>query len=255
MAIIIKSPLAIANMKVAGKIIGDLFTYLRKETIPGRTTYELDKLANKFIRERGGIPTSYQYEGFPGNICISVNDTLIHGIPSKKVVLKEGDIVSYDVMVTYNGYIADACRTVPVGRISDEAAKLIEVTKECFVKAVKLVKPGTHIGDISNTIETVAKENGYSLTTQFTGHGVGTAVHEDPYVPNVGKFGFGPILKENMTIAIEPMVNEGEDGIKILSDGWTVKTVDGKLSCHYENTVLVTDTGYEILTLEEGEEI
>ena len=255
MSIIIKSPREIANMREAGKIIGKLFGYLRSITRPGISTYELDKLANKFIMSHGGYPSSYQYEGFPGHICISVNDTLIHGIPSKEIILKEGDIVSYDIMVTYNGYIADACRTVPVGEISENAKKLIEVTKECFVKAVKLVKPGIHIGDISATIEANAKANGYTVTSMFTGHGVGKEVHEDPYVPNVGKFNSGPILKKNMTIAIEPMVNEGKVELKTLDDGWTIKTVDGKLSCHYENTIVITESGYEILTLEEGEEI
>ncbi len=255
MAIIIKSPREIAFMKLAGEIVSEVFALLRVHTKPNVSTYELDQLVGKYIRSRGGIPSSYHYEGFPGNICISVNETLIHGIPSKKIILKEGDIVSYDVMVTYNGYVADACRTMPVGKISDEAQRLIDVTKSCFVNAVKLVKPGVHIGDISSIISETAHENGYTVTDMFTGHGVGREVHEDPYVPNVGLKGIGPILQKNMTIAIEPMVNQGKVDLEIDRDGWTVKTKDRKLACHYENTVVVTSSGYEILTLEKGEEI
>ena len=255
MAIIIKSPREIAFMKLAGEIVSEVFALLRVHTKPNVSTYELDQLVGKYIRSRGGIPSSYHYEGFPGNICISVNETLIHGIPSKKIILKEGDIVSYDVMVTYNGYVADACRTMPVGKISDEAQRLIDVTKSCFVNAVKLVKPGVHIGDISSIISKTAHENGYTVTDMFTGHGVGREVHEDPYVPNVGLKGHGPILQKNMTIAIEPMVNQGKVDLEIDRDGWTVKTKDRKLACHYENTVVVTSSGYEILTLEKGEEI
>ena len=255
MAIIIKSPREIAFMKLAGEIVSEVFALLRVHTKPNVSTYELDQLVSKYIRSRGGIPSSYHYEGFPGNICISVNETLIHGIPSKKIILKEGDIVSYDVMVTYNGYVADACRTMPVGKISDEAQRLIDVTKSCFVNAVKLVKPGVHIGDISSIISKTAHENGYTVTDMFTGHGVGREVHEDPYVPNVGLKGHGPILQKNMTIAIEPMVNQGKVDLEIDRDGWTVKTKDRKLACHYENTVVVTSSGYEILTLEKGEEI
>ena len=255
MAISIKSPREIAFMKLAGEIVSEVFALLRVHTKPNVSTYELDQLVGKYIRSRGGIPSSYHYEGFPGNICISVNETLIHGIPSKKIILKEGDIVSYDVMVTYNGYVADACRTMPVGKISDEAQRLIDVTKSCFVNAVKLVKPGVHIGDISSIISETAHENGYTVTDMFTGHGVGREVHEDPYVPNVGLKGHGPILQKNMTIAIEPMVNQGKVDLEIDRDGWTVKTKDRKLACHYENTVVVTSSGYEILTLEKGEEI
>ena len=255
MAIIIKSPREIAFMKLAGEIVSEVFALLRVHTKPNVSTYELDQLVGKYIRSRGGIPSSYHYEGFPGNISITVNETLIHGIPSKKIILKEGDIVSYDVMVTYNGYVADACRTMPVGKISDEAQRLIDVTKSCFVNAVKLVKPGVHIGDISSIISKTAHENGYTVTDMFTGHGVGREVHEDPYVPNVGLKGHGPILQKNMTIAIEPMVNQGKVDLEIDRDGWTVKTKDRKLACHYENTVVVTSSGYEILTLEKGEEI
>ncbi|MFA7222454.1 MAG: type I methionyl aminopeptidase [Bacilli bacterium] len=247
--IIIKSPREIALMKEAGEVLIGLFDVLEANTLPGKNTKELDSLARRYILSHGGYPSSYNYEGYPGNICISVNDTLIHGIPSKDIVLKEGDIVSYDCMCTKHGYVADACRTFPVGKASESALRLINVTRNCFFNAVKLVKPGIHLGVISHAIEKTATEAGYTLTSDYTGHGVGKEVHEDPYVPNVGVESEGPILEKGMTIAIEPMVNEGKVDLVTLDDGWTVKTKDGKLSCHYENTVVVTDDGYEIITL------
>lgn len=256
MSIIIKSPREIGLMKASGKLLSKVFKVLKDNTRPGISTWELDRIAGNYIRANGGFPSSYHYEGFPGNICISVNDTLVHGIPKKSIILKEGDIVSYDIMVTLNGYVTDACRTYGVGKISEEAQRLIDVTKNAFIAGVKLVKPGTHLGDIGYAISKIAHEAGYSVTKDYTGHGVGKEVHEDPYVPNYGIKGVGVILKEGMTIAIEPMINEGKVDLYVdKEDGWTVKTKDGKLSCHYENTVVVTHDGYEIITLEEGEEI
>lgn len=254
MSIIIKSPREIELIREAGDIVRGTFKVLKENTLPGKSTYELDRIAEKYIRSKGGIPSSKGYEGFPGAICISVNDTLVHGIPSKKIILKDGDIVSYDVVVTYKGYYADACRTYPVGEIAPHVAKLVETTKNCFFEAVKLVKPGVHLGDISNKIETVAKAEGYTLTDMFTGHGVGREMHEDPYIFNVGKKGTGPILMKGMVLAIEPMVNEGKVDLVVEKDGWTTKTKDGKMCSHYENTVVVTDTGYELLTFKEGDE-
>ena len=253
MKIIIKSPREIALIKKAGSILADTFDYLKVHTRAGISTKELDKLAESFIRSHGGIPTCKGYEGFPGAICISVNDTLLHGIPSKSIILKDGDIVSYDICVTYEGYIADACRTFPVGEISSEAQRLLDTTKKCFFEAVKLVKPGVHLGDISQKIYETGTSAGYTLTRDYGGHGVGREMHEDPFVLNYGEKGTGPILKKGMVIAIEPMLNEGKVELYTLDDGWTVKTLDGKLSCHYENTIAVTDDGYEILTLEKGE--
>lgn len=253
MGIIIKSPREIASIKEAGKILIELFDVLEAHTKPGISTWELDKIAERFIRSKGAIPSAKGYGGFPGAICISVNDVLIHGIPSRRVILKEGDIVSYDCMATLRGYVADACRTFPVGEISPSAKKLIETTKKAFFEGVKLVKPGIHLGDVSHAIEICAKSEGFTLTSDYTGHGVGCKVHEDPYVPNVGKPGSGPILQKGMVIAIEPMVNEGKVELIVDDDEWTVRTKDGKLSAHYENTVAVTDTGYEILTLKEEE--
>lgn len=253
MKIIIKSPREIALIKKAGSILADTFDYLKVHTRAGISTKELDKLAESFIRSHGGIPTCKSYEGFPGAICISVNDTLLHGIPSKSIILKDGDIVSYDICVTYEGYIADACRTFPVGEISSEAKRLLDTTKKCFFEAVKLVKPGVHLGDISQKIYETGTSAGYTLTRDYGGHGVGREMHEDPFVLNYGEKGTGPILKKGMVIAIEPMLNEGKVELYTLDDGWTVKTLDGKLSCHYENTIAITDDGYEILTLEKGE--
>ena len=253
MKIIIKSPREIALIKKAGSILADTFDYLKVHTRAGISTKELDKLAESFIRSHGGIPTCKGYEGFPGAICISVNDTLLHGIPSKSIILKDGDIVSYDICVTYEGYIADACRTFPVGEISSEAKRLLDTTKKCFFEAVKLVKPGVHLGDISQKIYETGTSAGYTLTRDYGGHGVGREMHEDPFVLNYGEKGTGPILKKGMVIAIEPMLNEGKVELYTLDDGWTVKTLDGKLSCHYENTIAITDDGYEILTLEKGE--
>ena len=253
MKIIIKSPREIALIKKAGSIIADLFDYLKVHTRAGISTKELDKLAESFIRSHGGIPTCKGYEGFPGAICISVNDTLLHGIPSKSTILKDGDIVSYDVCVTYEGYIADACRTFPVGEVTSEAKRLMETTKRCFFEAVKLIKPGVHLGDISQKIYETGTSEGYTLTRDYGGHGVGREMHEDPFVLNYGEKGTGVILKKGMVIAVEPMLNEGKVELYTLDDGWTVKTLDGKLSCHYENTIAITDDGYEILTLEKGE--
>jgi len=254
MHIILKSPREIALMKEAGKVIIGLFKVLKAHTKPGISTYELDKIAKSYITMNGGIPSSKGYGGFPGNICISVNDVLVHGIPSKGIILKEGDIVSYDVVVSKHGYNADACRTYPVGNVAPNAIKLMKTTKEAFFNGVKEIKPGIHLGNVSHAIEMTAKENGYTVTEEFTGHGIGREMHEDPYVPNVGNIGDGPILKKGMTIAIEPMFNEGSVDLVVDKDGWTTRTKDGKLSAHYENTVVVTENGYEIITLDEGEE-
>lgn len=253
MSIIIKSKREIELMKEAGEIMILLFEELKRHTVAGVSTSTLDKIADDFIRAHGGRSACYQYEGFPGHICISVNDTLIHGIPSKKIILKDGDIVTYDVVIEKNGYNADAARTFFVGNVSESTRHLVETTEKCFKEAVKKIKPGVRLGVISHTIETIAKKEGYSLTEDYTGHGIGKDMHEDPYVPNVGKESDGPILKEGMTIAIEPMVNEGKKELYTLSDGWTVKTKDGKMCSHYENTVAVTKDGCIILTLKEGE--
>ncbi len=251
--VIIKSDREILLMKEAGKIVAEVFERIGPMCVKNTTTMELANVAEEIIRSRGAIPTFKNHGGFPGAVCISVNDTLIHGIPSSKTILKEGDIVSIDVGATYKGYIADACRTFMVGKCSKEAVDLVNTTRESFFEAVKLIKPGVHLGDISNAIETYCKSRGYSLPVEFAGHGVGTKLHEDPSIPNLGTKGTGIILKKGMCLAIEPMVNVGSPSVKMLSDEWTVKTKDGKLSAHYENTIAVTETGYEILTMSENE--
>lgn len=249
----LKSPREVALMKEAGEVVAKVFEGLKPRLVPGISTKELDDLAEEIILSNGGISGSKGYYDYPGCICISVNDTLVHGIPSNKIILREGDIVSLDVVVKKHGYYADACRTYPVGTIKENAQKLIESTRESFWEAVKLVRDGVHLGDISNKVQEVNESHGYSLPRDYTGHGIGREMHEDPAVPNTGIKGTGVILKEGMTICIEPMVAEGKPFTRVLGDGWTAKMKDGKLSAHYENTVLVTKDGYEILTLDKGE--
>ena len=248
-----KSNREIELMRQAGKAVSLVFKTLKDAMKPGMSTQEIDVLAEKIIRDNGCIPTSKGYEGFPGAICISINDTLIHGIPSDKIILKEGDIVSLDVVATYQGYSADACRTYPIGEISDNAKNIIDVTEKAFFEGIKFVKPGNHLGDVSNAIQSYVEKHGYNVVREFTGHGIGKEMHEDPYIPNYGKAGKGPILEKGYALAIEPMVLEGRKDIRILPDGWTVKSRDGKLTCHYENTVIVTDSSCEIITMFEGE--
>ncbi len=247
--IIVKSPREIVLMREAGQVVAKVFERLATFIRPGISTKALADEAEKIIRSHHASPTFLGYNGFKGAICVSVNDTLVHGIPSKHHILKEGDIVSCDVGATLKGYVGDACRTYPVGTISKEAARLLRVTEESFFKAVALIKPGVHLGDISHAIQKHNEENGYSLPREYTGHGIGQALHEDPYIPNIGEPNTGPVLKEGMCLAIEPMVSAGHPEVIVLDDGWTVKMKDGSLSSHYENTVVVTSTGYEILTM------
>ncbi len=246
--IITKSPREIALMREAGRVVAKVFNEVGEHLLPGMSTKQIADLAEKVIRREGAIPTFKGYGGFKGAICVSVNEVLIHGIPNKHKIIKEGDIVSLDVGATLHGYVGDACRTYCIGKVSPEAKRLVEVTEESFFEAMKVIKPGNRVGDISNAIQTYCEERGYSLTDKYTGHGVGTHLHEDPYIPNVGSKGTGPLLREGMVIAIEPMVNMGKADTVTLSDGWTVVTKDGKLSSHYENTIVVTKDGYEILT-------
>ena len=246
--IVIKSAREIELIKKAGDVVCEVFLQLKKLCIPGVSTKRLAEKADEVIRSRGAIPTFLNYGGFPGVICISVNDTVIHGIPSEKIVLRDGDIVSLDVGATLNGYIADACRTYIVGIAKESSKKLVRVTEEAFYEGVKLIKEGVHLGDVSQAIQAHVESNGYSVIRDFTGHGVGRHLHEDPSIPNYGSKGTGPVLKSGMVLAIEPMVAEGDYRVKILSDGWTTKMKDGKLSSHYENTLVVTKDGYEILT-------
>lgn len=246
--IIVKSPREIVLMREAGRIVASVFDALKPHLKPGVTTKELDRIAEKTIRDQGAIPSFLGYGGFPASICTSINDTLVHGIPDN-TKLKEGDIISLDVGAIYKGYNGDAARTYAIGKISEEAARLVRVTEESFFEALKVVKPGAHLSDISHAIQTYCEERGYSLPRDYTGHGIGRDMHEDPAIPNYGLPGYGPILREGMCLAIEPMVNQGRHNTKVMSDDWTVKTVDGKLASHYENTIVVTKDGYEILTM------
>lgn len=246
--IIIKSPREIELMKQAGHIVGLVFEGLEGKIVPGMSTQDVADICEKIIRDNGAYPTFLGYSGYPGAVCVSVNDELVHGIPSKKRILRDGDIVSVDVGATLHGYVGDACRTYPVGICSERAIKLIEVTKQSFFEGCKFARPGAHLGDISHAIQAYCEAHGYSLPRDYTGHGVGSHLHEDPYIPNYGSAGTGPILKEGMTLAIEPMVAEGHFGVRVLKDGWTAKMKDGKLSCHYENSIVITKDGYEILT-------
>lgn len=246
--IIVKSAREIELMREAGNVVAKVFATLKKMLVAGVTTEELDKKAEEVIRENGCIPTFKGYGGFPGAICISVNETLIHGIPSKKIVLHDGDLVSLDVGATYNGYCGDACRTYIVGVAKESDLALVKSTRESFFKAVELIKPGIHLGDISEAIQKYNEANGYSLPRDYTGHGIGSHLHEDPSIPNFGKAGTGPILQKGMCLAIEPMVAKGKHFTRVLGDGWTVKMKDGQNSAHYENTIAVTENGFEILT-------
>ena len=247
--IIVKSTREIELIRIASKVIAKVFNDIKPFIRPGVSTLEIANEAERIIRENDCIPTFKGYGGFPGAICVSVNDTLIHGIPSSKIILKEGDIVSLDVGATYKGYCGDACRTFAVGTVTERAKRLIQTTEESFFEALKVIKPGARVGDISHAIQKYNEERGYSLPRSYTGHGTGRHLHEDPNIPNVGISGTGPLLQKGMTIAIEPMVAEGRPDTRTLSDEWTVKMKDGKLSAHYENTIVITEDGYEILTM------
>lgn len=249
MAIILKSPREIELMKAAGAVVSGVFKEIKPWIRPGVSTKTIADVAERYIRSKGATPTFKGYGGFSGAICTSVNDIIIHGIPSKHVILKEGDIISCDVGATLNGYVGDACRTFGVGKISKEAEELIKVTEESFFEAIKLIKPGVHLGDISNKIQEVNESHGYSLIKDYTGHGVGHELHEDPYIPNYGPKGVGPILRAGMTLAIEPMVAMGSDKVEVLKDGWGVRMKDHKLSAHYENSIAILEDEVIILTL------
>ena len=245
--ITIKSKREIELMREAGKIVSMTHKYLKNYIKPGITTKKLDELAENYIRKMGGVPTCKGYEGFPATLCTSVNDTVVHGIPDN-YKLKDGDIITIDMVVGYKGYQGDAAWTYAVGTISDDKKYLMEHTEKALYEGVKQVKPGNHIGDISNAVEEYAKKYNLGVVKELCGHGIGREMHEDPEVPNYGKANTGPKLKEGMVICIEPMLNLGTADIYMLDDGWTIKTDDGKPAAHYEHTILVTEHGYEILT-------
>ena len=247
LVITIKSEREIALMREAGMMVSKTHQYLKPFIKEGITTKELDRLAEEFIRKMGGVPSCKGYEGFPATLCTSVNDEVVHGIPSKRK-LKNGDIITIDMVIGYKGYQGDAAWTYAVGDITDEKKYLMEHTERALYEGVKMVKPGNHIGDISNAVEKYARTHHLGVVRELCGHGIGTDMHEDPEVPNFGHPGEGPSLREGMDICIEPMLNYGTARVYQLDDGWTVKTDYGKPSAHYEHTVLVTKDGYEILT-------
>ncbi len=247
--ITIKSKFEIENMKAAGRVVYETLKLLEEMTKPGISTIELDAAAEKYIRSQGCIPSFKGYGGFPGSICVSVNDVVIHGIPGK-AVLKEGDIVSFDVGACYKGYHGDAARTYGVGVISQEAQRLIDVTRECFFEGLKFAKDGFRISDISGAIQKHAEENGYSVLREYCGHGLGRELHEEPEIPNyVAPGRRGVRIRPGMCLAVEPMVNAGSREIYVADDDWTVLTQDGKLAAHYENSILVTNDEPILLTL------
>ena len=251
MAVSIKSNREIELMREAGKILGKVHNQLAKEIKPGMSTYQIDKIGEELIRSYDCIPSFLGYGGFPASICVSVNEEVVHGIPSKKRIVKEGDIVSLDAGVIYKGYHSDAARTVAVGEISEEARRLIEVTKQSFFEGIKFAKEGCHLHEISNAIAAYNESYGYGVVRDLVGHGIGTKLHEDPQIPNFTQPRRGIKLYEGMTLAIEPMVAAGGYAVKWLDDDWTVVTADKSLAAHYENTVLVTKNGPEILSLVE----
>ena len=243
----IKSKHEIELMRQVGLMVSKTHKYLKQYLKPGITTKELDKLAEDYIRSMGGVPTCKGYEGFPATLCTSVNDEVVHGIPSNRK-LKNGDIITIDMVIGYHGYQGDAAWTYAIGDISEDKKNLMKYTKEALYEGVKEVKPGARIGDISNAVEKYATKHSLGIVKELVGHGIGTEMHEDPDVPNYGRPNTGPKLKEGMVICIEPMLNLGTADIYMEDDDWTIKTMDGKPAAHYEHTVLVTKDGYEILT-------
>jgi len=247
--ITIKSKSEIEKMRTACRITGETLKVLEEHIRPGVTTEQLDKIARNYIVSKGARPSFLKYNGFPKSICASPNDVVVHGIPSNNVVLSEGDIISIDVGAYKDGYHGDAARTFAVGRISSEAQRLIDVTKESFFEGIKYAVHGAKLGDVSAAIQEYVESHGYSVVRDLGGHGIGKELHEDPFIPNFGKKGKGVRLAAGMILAIEPMVNAGDYEVGVLEDDWTVVTEDGSLSAHYENTVLITKNECEILTL------
>lgn len=248
MAITIKTENQIAKMRRAGQLLAKTEELIAKAIAPDVTTAYLDQLAENYIRSQGGIPSFKGYGGFPATLCTSVNEEVVHGIPGKRI-LKEGDILSVDMGCILEGYHGDMARTYAVGEISAEAKKLIEVTKQSFFEGIKFAKEGNHLNDIGSAIQKYVEENGFSVVRAYVGHGIGKELHEAPEIPNFRTLSKGAQLKKGMTLAIEPMVNVGDYNVRLLKDGWTTVTKDGKYAAHYENTILITDGTPEILTL------
>ena len=246
--IIKKTAREIELMRTAGKIVALAHQEVQKHIAPGVSTLELDQIVERVIRENGATPSFKGYGGFPGSICASINEVVVHGIPKASTILKEGDIISVDIGACYKGYHGDSAWTYPVGEISEADQHLMDVTLNALYKGLEQAKPHNRLSDISAAIGNYAKSFGYGVVVDFTGHGVGKNLHEDPAIPNYGTPNMGPVLQPGMTLAIEPMINAGTKNVKVCSDGWTTITRDGKKSAHYEHSILITDEGYEILT-------
>lgn len=236
-------------MRESGKVTGQILRDLEEFIKPGISTKDIDRFVEETIRAHGMIPTFKGYGGFPASACVSINDEVVHGIPSKKRKLKEGDIVSVDIGATHKGYVSDAARTYGVGKIDAEAQRLIDATRDSFFEGLKFCKPGCRLSDVSHAIQLKAESEGFGVIRDYVGHGIGSEMHEEPQIPNFGKAGRGPRLAKGMCLAIEPMITQGSYEVDVLLDNWTVVTLDGKLAAHYENTVVITDGEPELLTL------
>ena len=246
--IIKKTAREIELMRTAGRIVALAHQEVARHIAPGVSTLELDQIVERVIRENGAKPSFKGYGGFPGSICASINDVVVHGIPKASIILKAGDIISIDIGACYKGYHGDSAWTYPVGEISEADQHLMDVTLNALYKGLEQAKPNNRLSDISAAIGDYAKSFGYGVVEDFTGHGVGKSLHEDPAIPNYGIPNMGPVLQPGMTLAIEPMINAGTKNVKVCSDGWTTITRDGKKSAHFEHSILITDEGYEILT-------
>src|SRR5438132_1340439 len=246
--VIRKSKIEIEKMRVAGQIVARVLKQLSEIVQPGITTRDLDAEAERLIRAAGAVPTFKGYHGYPASICASINDEVVHGIPSKRK-LREGDIIGIDCGATFMGYVGDAAITIPVGNVSDAVKHLLDATQRSLYKAIEKCRVGNRLGDVCNAVQSYVEPLGYSVVKNYCGHGVGRAMHEEPQVPNYGKPGTGPVLREGWVIAIEPMINLGHEDVKVLSDGWTVITMDGQPSAHFEHTVAITREGPQRLTL------
>ncbi len=244
----VKTPQEIEKIRSACAVVRDTLAYVGKHIKAGMTTKEVDTLVHDYIVASGATPSSLGYYGYPGSACVSVNEVVVHGIPDDRVI-RDGDIVSVDITAEKDGYNGDACRTFCIGNVSPEKRKLVKVTEECFFKAVENLKAGTPLYDIGYYVQTHAESHGYGVVRAFVGHGIGKDMHEDPSVPNYGRKGTGVRLKANTTLCIEPMITLGDYRVKTLADGWTAVTLDDSPAAHYENTVLITENGVEILTL------
>jgi methionyl aminopeptidase len=246
--VICKSPAELEKMYRAGQIVWTALAEMRTMIRPGISTKELDEFAEKYTAKQGARPAFKGYRGYPGSVCTSINQEVVHGIPSQARRVREGDILSMDFGVEIEGYFGDAALTVPVGKVSPAREKLLRVTRESLERAIEKVRPGNRLGDVSAAVQQWVEENGFSVVREFVGHGIGTKMHEEPQVPNYGTAGQGPRLQEGMVLAIEPMVNSGGPGVRVLDDDWTAVTTDGSDSAHFEHTVAVTSKGPWILT-------